>query len=250
MKQENGKRCDCDHQRISVAKLMESLSGKVNFVLLNWWPSQPCQVEERRSKTIEQKSLNSLFWHDMSHNYIIKVYSLQTEIKMPTGMILKVCVYDVYEKHVVQRPGPVCTASLGAWTLSGCQLQQHTGKNFQCVHHTSIFLFGFTLSSSTVLKSWSWSEINKKLEIFWVLPVPTHCWVWWGRNALGIFAVLRTLRHPRQVSDSELPPLHTRAIWEPNSEADKLEVRATHIQPQLYEKLRQENHKFTASLAI
>lgn len=124
------------------------------------------KLEEGGSRQVNRrKCLNFLFWYDLGPNYIIKVYSFWTEMKMPTGAIQKFHIYDVEERHVVRRPGPVCAASPGAWAFSGRQPQRHTGKNFQCGHHTSIFPFAFTLSSSAVLKFWSWSQINKQLGI-------------------------------------------------------------------------------------
>lgn len=110
-----------------------------------------------------RKCLNFLFWYDLDPNYIIKVYSFWTEMKMPTGAIQKFHIYDVEERHVVRRPGPVCAASPGAWAFSGRQPQRHTGKNFQCGHHTSIFPFAFTLS---LVLCWS-PEVDPRLTSSW-----------------------------------------------------------------------------------
>lgn len=112
---------------------------------------------EVSGKWMEEKRLNFLFWRNLGPTYIIKVCGLWTGMKMATGIIQKFHVYDVGKKHVVLRPGCLCAASPDTWTLSECQPQQHTGKNFPCGHHTNTFPFGFTLLSTTVLRCWSWS---------------------------------------------------------------------------------------------
>lgn len=131
---------------------MESLNSEVNNCELHkWYQVSLAKFEEGGFRPVNgRKCLNFLFRHNLYPDDVIKVCGLWTEMKMPTGTIQKFHVYDTDEKHRVRSLGPVCASSPGAWTLSGYQPQQHTGKNFQHSHNTSIFLFGFTLSSSTV----------------------------------------------------------------------------------------------------
>ena len=136
---------------------MESLPCKVNYCdLLKWWPGQPYKVGKGRFQESEHKGNFKIFLFCLTwvllYNYVLRPLNRDENVN---GNNSENQVYDTDKTHVVQGWGPVCAASPGPELYQDVS-QSSTQGRISSVVSTQISFCLVSLSTSSVLKSWSW----------------------------------------------------------------------------------------------